>query len=605
MERQVTATSPLVKTFKSVVYRYPALASVIFWVLIPLTLGIFVGRSLEGIYQQPNYTGIGFVIAVLVASIAWLNRSTLWPAIQQIPDQIRNIDGNWLFVVAAIGLRFAMLQIVPPDFPGFEEMQQGKIANDIVNNDAALSFHFLFSNALSTIGFVYSGNELDDLRLGYELAGAASILLMAICLRRLKVEWAATILTVFLLASLRWAVIVGGLAEESFGPGILLTLMILLIVMADTSARNRYFWAGLCGIAAGMLMYEYTPFVFFIPIAPLYWLISARIGRRFAVRRVALAKGLWFIVAMSAVAAPLIAQFIFEPEITHVGDAFLRHNVYNASSDTGILGDVEKIQHDFTSYISTIFGIKSEMSSPYFRPSDGSVVPLIVGLIFLSGVLSALYKHEELLPFILAVSVPVFLTLISATSLTYYEARLTPLVTILTLLSGLALNKAIPFVESKRFMGARYMPISLAVVTIAIVGINFVGSTRLSLDEKSLIEYTNNNYTVCRAVAEQPYVFNQLLVIGPVGCEFGDEIWLYPGLEFSATRTEHLPDPSQIAPGTLVVAGNNRGVSVEIYDRTRQMAVELGSENTILEFPTLLNRLAAVTFCYQCQPSTD
>ena len=245
------------------------------------------------------------------------------------------------------------------------------------------------------------------------------------------------------------------------------------------------------------------------------------------------------------------------------------------------------------------------MSSPYFRPSDGSVVPLIVGLIFLAGVLSALYKPKQLLPFILAIGVPAFLILISATSFTYYEARLTPLVTILTLLSGLALNKAIQFVKSKRLMDARYVPISIAVVTIAIVSINFVGSTRLSLDEKSLIEYTNNNYTVCRSVAEQPYVFDQLLVVGPVGCEFGDEIWLYPDREFSAERTEHLLDSSQIAARTLVVAGNNRGVSVEAYHHLRQTAIELGSEDTTLEFPTLFNRTAAVTFCNQCQPSAD
>lgn len=602
MERQVTNTISPVKTFKSVVYRYPVLASGICWILIPLVFGVLIGRSLEGIYQQPNYAGLVLVLLILVAVIAWFNRSTLCSSIQQIPYQIRNIDGNWLFVAVAIGLRFAMLQIVPPDFPGFEEMQQGKIAHDIVHNDAALSFHFLFSNALAAIGFAYSGNELDDLRLGYQLAGATSILLVAICLRRLKVEWAAIILTVFMLASLHWAVIVGGLAEESFGPGVLLTLMIMLIVIADTSARNQYFWAGLGGIATGMLMYEYTPFVFFLPIAPLYWIISARIGRRFIERRVALVKGFWFIVAMSVVAAPLIAQFIFEPEITHVGDAFLRHNVYDTSSDTGILEDIEKIQHHLTSYISTIFGIKSDMSSPYFRPTDGSTVPLIVGLIFLAGVLSALYKPKQLLPFIMAISVPAFLILISAMSFRYYEARLTPMVTILTFLSGLALNQAIPFVKSMRLMDARYVPILITVVTIAIVSINFVGATRLSLDEKSLIEYTNNNYTVCRSVAEQPYVFDKLLVVGPVSCEFGDEIWLYPDREFSAERIDDLPDSSQIAPRTLVVAGNNRGVSVQIYDSLRNMAIELGSENTVLEFPTLLNRLAAVTFCYQCQP---
>ena len=86
MERQVNTTISPVKTFESVVYRYPALASGICWILIPLVFGIFVGRSLEEIDRRPNYTGIEFVLVILVAVIAWLNCSTLWPAIQQIPD---------------------------------------------------------------------------------------------------------------------------------------------------------------------------------------------------------------------------------------------------------------------------------------------------------------------------------------------------------------------------------------------------------------------------------------------------------------------------------------------------------------------------------------
>ena len=602
---QVTNTLSIVKTFKSVVLRYPALASGIGWIVIPLVFGLLIGNSLEGIYERPQYTGIGFVLVLLVAAIAWINRSTLRPAIQQIPHQIRNINGNWVFVAAAVGLRFAMLQIVPPEFPGFEEMQQGKIAHDIVNNEAALSFHFLFSNVLSTVGFTFSGNELEDLRLGYQLAGAASIVLLAICLRRLKVEWDATLVAVFVFASLRWAVIIGGLAEESFGPSILLMLLILLVVMTETSRRNQYFWAGLGGVAAGMLIYEYTPFVFFLSIPPIYWLISASIGRRFAVRCSALIKSLWFVVAMSVVAAPLVAQFIFEPEITHVGDSFLRHNVYETSSETGILGDVGKMQTHFTSYMSAIFGIKSEMSSPYFRTTDGSVVPLIVGLIFIGAVLSALNNPKQLLPFILAISIPAFLLLISATSLTYYEARLTPLVPILALLSGLALNQAIPFVKSQRLVDARVVTIGIAVLTIAIVSVNFVGSARLSIDEKSLIEYTNNNYTVCRSVAEQPYEFDQLIVIGNSACGFGDEIWLYPDRNFATERMDNIPDSSEISTGTLVVAGNNHGLSVITYEDVRQLAIELGSDNTTVEFATLLNRTAAFTFCYRCQPHVE
>ena len=590
---------------RSVVYRYPAFALVVICAAVPLTVGLTIGRAFEDFYRRPHYTGVGLILLATIVLIAYLNRSNLRPSALQIPERIPNIDPNWVFVLIAIAVRYGFLQLLPPDFAGFEEMQQGKIANDIMVLDSHLSFHFLFSNALSAIGLAYLGSELAHLRWAYEIAGSLSILFMAICLRRLGVGWTATLVVIFTMASLRWAVLVGGLAEESFGPSVLMALIVLLWVTSDASKSNRYFWAGLCGVVAGMMMYEYSSFVFFAPLPGIYWLIRTRTESRAAERRASMIKGIWFVSAYAVVAAPLISQFVYEPELTHVGDGIFRHNVYDPRFEDGFTTQIQESGRELTGYLSFIFGLTSDLSSSLFRPDGDSVVPLVIGLVFFVGFIDALRRPKEVFPFFLAVCMIGFLVIISFGTNRYYEARLTPLLPILVLLTGLMLQRVVTYVRAQRWQSIVRVDVIATVAIVIIIWVNFTDTVLMSKDEASLIEYSNNNYAVCKSIAEQPYTFDKVVTVANVRCGFSDEIWLYPDRQFDPFNQPELPLPEEIDPGTLVLIGNNHGLAADMATQARELARATGNSDTMQETKTLLGRTGTISFCHLCGTRTE
>lgn len=589
------------KRLKLVVYRFPTLVSAVVWVGLPIIAGLLLGGSLEEIFRRPQYTGVAVVIGATISAIAYFHRVPLVNALPSMPHRAWNLEWQWLIVIAAVGLRYVFLGVVPPEFPGFEEMQQGKIANDIVNVGAHLPFHFLFSNSLAAMGLWLRGNEIDDLRWAYEIAGAVSIVLMAMSLRTLGVRWSGTLAAVFIMASLRWAVIVGGLAEETFGPMMLLTGMLLTLVLSEKSTTTRNFWAAICGVICGMLMYEYTAYLFFVPLPAGYWLICALVAKGPSARRSALVKGAWFIVAFTAIAAPMVGQLITEPEITHAGDALLRHNIYETKFQNGATGAMQTFLRDGVSYFGLIFGVASDQASAYFRPANDSVIPWIVGVVFAAGILNALLRPKDLLPFVLAISAIGFVVIIAATSNTYYEARMTPLLPLLVVLSGLMFERCVASGSEQR--ATRFLNVNAVAVifVMAVVWINYNGAVRLSEDETAVGEYARSTYAVCEPISEQPYVFRNVLGVTEFDCEFGDEIWLYPDLEFEWDRVDGIPNAADIQPSTLVVVGGSLGLPEDLKEGAEALAQELGDEETLLGFKTMFDRIATVTFCHRCE----
>ncbi len=605
LEPQTSNPSALFKKLKGIIYRRPTLTSAVGWAITPIIAGLAFGGWLEEYFRRPHYMGVVVVVMMVAGVIAYFNRSAIYAEFRSIPSRLRTLEWPWLLVFVAIGLRFLFLQVVPPEFPGFEEMQQGKIANDIVNQNASLSFHFLFSNSLAALGFWIRGNELADLRWGFEIAGAISILLMAICLRQFGMGWPATLIVAFIMATLRWAVIVGGLAEETFGPAILLTLMLLLMVLSDSSSSFGRLWAACCGVVCGILMYEYTSYVFFVPLPAVYWLISSVASNSYSGRRKALFRGFWFIATFAVIIAPIVTQLITKPDVTHVGDALLRHNVYQTQLDTGLKDAVQTSYREIHGYFSLIFGLNSDLASAYFRPSNDSVVPFIVGLVFAFGIANSLRRPREVLPFVLAAASLLFVFLVASASNTYYEARMTPLLPVLIFLAGLMFQRLAVFWSEQR--SARFLNVEMisTAFIVIVVWTNYQGALRLSADEGVLTEYARGSYAVCEPISEQPYAFKKVVGLTEFDCEFNDEVWLYPNLSFEWERVADLPIASQVDPGTLVLVGRSLGLPDVLKIGAEALARDLGDENTLLEFKTLLDRTATVTFCHKCGPKIE
>ena len=137
------------------------------------------------------------------------------------------------------------------------------------------------------------------------------------------------------------------------------------------------------------------------------------------------------------------------------------------------------------------------------------------------------------------------------------------------------------------------------------IGINFIGVTRMSENESTLIEYTNNNYIVCKSIGEQPYNFDRVITVSNVNCGFGDEVWLYPDRHFEPFNRRDLPNSEGISPGTLVLVGNNHGLTIADADRARELARSTGNSDSMRETKTLLGRTGTISFCHRCETRTE
>ena len=408
MESTEADRNSVFKTAKSAGYRYPALTVAIVSVVVPVIAGLMIGDTLEDYYRRPYYSGIGLTLALLVTLLVWMFRETLSPSMRATWIQIRRIDPMWLLVLVAIVMRHALLQFVPPDFAAFEEVQQGKVAYDIVGLGENLTFHFLFTNALAAIGFVLFGQNLEGLRTAFEIANSIAILLVAIGLRRLNVGWTGTLATVFIMATTRWAVVTAGHAEEAFGPTILVALLIVSMIYSDTSRKNGGFWASIAGLASGLLLYGYTPFVFLTILAVSFWVFRSWFSETRTERIRSVQNSIWYVATFALISAPLISQSIFDPRETHfVGGIF--HN----DIPVRIFGDdwfVHSKQwfSDTLSYLGVILGAETQRGVTLFRANHEAMIPMIVGIAFVAGILNALLRPRSLLIFYLAVTVLVF-----------------------------------------------------------------------------------------------------------------------------------------------------------------------------------------------------
>ena len=605
MEPVEVKRNSVIRAAKSITYRYPALTVAIISVAVPIIAGFTIGGSLEELYRRPYYLGIASTLAVIVASLVWMFRETLSPSIQTTWIQIRRIDPMWLLVLVAIIMRHTLLQFLPPDFAAFEEVQQGRMAYNIANLGEALTFHMLFTNALSAIGFALFGQDLVGLRTAFEIANSIAILLVAIGLRRLKVGWIGTLAAVFIMATVRWAVIAAGFAEESFGPTVLVALLLVSLIYSDTSIRNNGFWAAIAGLTAGLLFYAYVPWTFLVPLPVAFWFFRAWFAKTRAERVRTTHMSLWYIAVFSIVCAPLISQFIFDIRATHLGDRFLAHDVVERTTGVDVYEYLKQWLGDTVDNIAVVLGAETQRGSTLFRASHESMIPMIVGIAFGAGVLNALLRPRSILIFHLGVTVFVFSILIAVPSDRFFLGRLTPMLPILILTTGVLFDQLINTLDGNLWHRLPNIKVIVTVFVVIAIVVNVLGVLRMADDESTLKEYLNNNYIVCKPIGEQPFKFKKVVTVSEANCEFNDEIWVYRDTDFEAENSDKLPAPHEIEPGTLLVVGNRDGLPDEAISQITELADVTGNAETVLMFETLLERVGTVTFCHQCERLTD
>ncbi len=228
------------------------------WTLLPLLLSVILISQLGSVYRNP--WGFALIIALVAAGLLTLNWRPIRSSLASV-DRSGNWRPHWAWglVGLALVLRYILLDFLPPPHPIFEEIQMGGIAaRSLTHNELPLGFRF--TNWKAAIGFRVGGYSLEAMRSLFKIAGALSILVTALTLRRLDVGWPATILAVFTMASLRILVLGGNTAEEIFGGILFAAVLLYCVACSNTSRDNHMVWAGLVGIMAGALMYEYVPY---------------------------------------------------------------------------------------------------------------------------------------------------------------------------------------------------------------------------------------------------------------------------------------------------------------------------------------------------------
>ena len=468
------------------------------WATVPLLAAFLFGEQVENTYKKPHFVGFGMAIAVVVALIVSLNSRSLSASIRARLPLGSSLSVGWSLVGLAISLRFGLLELMPPPLPGFEETQTGGSAVRIARG-AELPLQFRFTNVLGGLGFALADNSLDALRAGFRAAGALSVPVVALLLRRLGVAWIPTLLAVYLTATLRWLVIAGG-GDELFTGLIFEVLLLYCVVGSHTSRANRLPWAAFAGLFGDFLAYEYESYKIVLALPPVFWLLEAATARESVCRRRVLQAGGLYVLVFAIIVLPVIASVLHNPGNAPFLDGFNRHRMERWTLSPDGVSYLNRSLGFVLKHGRSLIGQVDDHSSSYFRPPGESVIPALAGALFVLSWLYALWRPTGPLARIAALTV--LAMVLAASFLTNHVnvGRLTPALPLLIVLTAGGADAVLRRIQSRGdsalFTKMQYCAAALILFTVA--G-NVAAAARASSNDQVLKQYANNQYTLCRA----------------------------------------------------------------------------------------------------------
>ena len=571
------------------------------WILLPLLLSVILIHQLGSYYRNP-WT-FALIIALVAAGLLTFGWRSIWASLRSI-DWSANWRPHWAWglVVLAVALRYVLLDYLPPAHPIFEEIQTGGIAARALEH-SELPLDYRFTNWMAAIGFSIGGYSLEAMRSPFGIAGALSILVVALTLRRLHVGWPAVILAVFTMATLRILVLGGNTAEEIFGGLIFATLLLYCAVCSQTSRDNQLIWAGFAGILAGVLMYEYVPYKWVIAVPVLAWLWQAFSAPNGPERRTALWAASLYVLCLTLVGAVVLADFAENPKRSYLLEVYFRH-AHDRSFPLTDLAELKLSAVKMWDYIQALIGQVETPSPLAYRQPHGPVVPGLVGLMFAAAFLYVLWRPRLAILRIAALVALLAIVLFGLVANNFNVGILVPIFALLIISTGIAADD----LTRRLWASARFRPfaIYLPALFLLIVALNVVSVVRMAADPAVLREFGNNQYSVCRAISEEPLQYQSVLLTTYGGhCSHNDEAWMYPDSDAPIEILDQLPAPEDIQPGALVVVGHAHGLPDESVSELTRLAVRMNSEHSLRRVSNLLGDTAAASFCYQCESNPD
>lgn len=576
------------------------------WVVLPGLAALIFGSQASRAYSQWPLFALALVL--VPAAIIYFNWQSVAAWLRSIYPPSLHLHWGWVLVGFAMAVRIALNELLPLPQPIFEEVETGKWAYDIKALGHSLPIEFRMTNLFGALGFAIGDYNLDSLRLPFKLASALSILIMALTLRRLSISWPATIFVVFTMASLRFLVIGGGIADELF-TGTLFAVALLYCLAASHTSDHRYAgWAALAGFFAGILFYEYISYKIFIIIPPFWWLLQAIRSNNETTRRAALLSAAAFILCFTVIALPAIYEVVTRPSSNIIFSGVFRHiRDSNLGVDTNASFNLAVWLWDaatqLTQYFRQLFGWGDHLSPAAYKTPQGSVILTLIGVIFAASFIYALWRPGiGGLARIAALFVIAFLLIDTVITFHSNTGRLVPIVLLLVLMTGLAADSALKMLANFRIPLFRTAHVCALILAAIVTVAGIVSTLQLARHPASLDAYLHAHYNVCRAIGQESATFHSVLMkTAHTECPPDHFQWLFPNAKVDAvSRVPDLPNPEQLSSGTLVVLGDYQGLSGNQIDDFINLASSVDSSHTFSALTNIQGQVSATSFCYQC-----
>ncbi len=567
---------------------------------------LLLGPTLGGFYERPLswVIALGTIAAALIFCHYQQGQYTWRDLWRKFLD---SAHWGWLLVGVAIFLRYALLQFWPPDGPGFEEREVGDIALGIIVGEPVPLAHRT-ANLLGALGLLTGGFTLDALRFYFQVAGGLSILVMALLLRRLSISWPAVILAVFTMATLRWLVIAGGIADELFASLLLELLLLYCLTATITDRQSRPAWAGMAGLCAGLLMYDYISYFMALVIPPAWWLLRIATSSDTQERRNILRLLVWYATAFTIVAAPAIHSVVADSN-SLITEGLRRNREFGAAALSGSLtiSSLTAGVQEIIAYAQLLAGWPEDYSPTHFRePGKPVILPLAGGLFAAAWIWAAFRPSYSQLTRIIALVIAaaiVVLPFVTKTTPPWFTGgRLTPAVPLLILLLSVAADDWLRLnLRGRLWSSIRQRQTLLVLATVAIVAGNLFALWNMTSNRDTLAQYNGGPYFACRAIADSLSDFTNVQYYGWSNCTIGQDGWMGVDAPVSTYGpSEPLPMATSLLPGTLIVNGHSHGLDAERIEQTIRLADDANSLHTVRTSRNLFGEISAVSFCYQC-----
>jgi len=500
-------------------------------------------------------------------------------------------------LLAATGLRYAELRVLPySDQALFEELKKGG-GGQLLGQGGPLPIEFRYTKVLCALGLSRSGDRLESLRFPFRINGCLSLLFLVLCLRALGADRAATAFVTVTAATLPWLVVGGGVADESFAGLAPSLALVWAIAECERSAARAAAWAAAAGLLGGVLLYEYVSFQASIVFAGSWLALRAAVPRKPGTpwRWLPLAA---FTVAFLLVAAPALANMLHAPTDSALLEGLFRHRAGRAAP---IVGDVAA---NLKGYARTLLGLPCD-STECFAVFRQPMIPAALGFLFAAALLSALALPRQPLERGLALLVVASVVIAAALANNFNPQRVTASLSLLVVLSGTALTRAIEWVRPRLRAPIPEVATLGAAAAFAVAGLQAVHE--MAASEPARDCWVNNDYVMCRHIADTARPGQRVLVQTPQYPHFDwshpDVTWVFAGKNLDVSGANGMDlERTPPAPGTLVVVGYRSGtVSDDDLRSLLAVAGETRGASSLTVSRNVAGRAAAASVCVRCR----